>query len=234
MAEYFSSLNTPSTDIVEVSPPSETTESAAAVESPNPQESATIKTEKKQRKPRDPNAPKPPTQPFLRFMAQNRQGVKDSHPDASFGQLTQELAAKWRSMSDEEKKPYVEPYESERKVYQELMKAYKANLKKNGGVFHEEEEHDAVMDVDETALSTAPSTPVQTQKASKLTEVETPPTSPAPVETIESSAQEDGQKKKKKHKTKKREGEESSTGGAEESSKKKKKKVKHTSTAVSA
>jgi hypothetical protein len=232
MAEYFSSMNASTPEIVEVTASSESNEDSAAVaEHPEQSQVEEVKAEKKQRKPRDPNAPKQPIGAFFRYMRENRQNVKVSNPDASFGELTREIAATWRSMTDEEKKPYVEQYENEHKIYKVQLEAYKENLKKNGGVYHEEEHEDSSLEVDEIDILTAPSTPVQPpKKASKIT----PPTSPAPIETpaaAAETAQEEGQKKKKKHKTKKREGA-PEVATTDESSKKKKKKVKHSTEAT--
>lgn len=47
-----------------------------------------------------------------------------SHNIAQVGRL---IGQKWREMSEEEKQPYVDEYESEKVVYNEQMKVYRSS-----------------------------------------------------------------------------------------------------------
>ncbi|OMO98224.1 hypothetical protein CCACVL1_04291 [Corchorus capsularis] len=64
---------------------------------------------KKLKKGKDPNGPKRPQTAFFLFMDDFRKAFKEANPDAKgVTQVTKEGGEKWKSMSDEEKKPYID------------------------------------------------------------------------------------------------------------------------------
>ncbi|KAI9486595.1 MAG: high mobility group box domain-containing protein [Benjaminiella poitrasii] len=81
--------------------------------------------EKKRRGKKDPSAPKRGLSAYMFFSQENRAKVKEENPEATFGQLGKLLGEKWKSMSDDEKKPYVEKAEKDKQRYENE----KANLK---------------------------------------------------------------------------------------------------------
>lgn len=74
---------------------------------------------------RDPERPVQPATPWLTFL----QGYRKEHP--SRGQETMAAASKeWKALPDVQKQKFIDPYEAEKKVYEEKMKAYVESGKK--------------------------------------------------------------------------------------------------------
>ncbi|KAI9300674.1 Non-histone chromosomal protein 6 [Cunninghamella echinulata] len=67
---------------------------------------------------KDPSAPKRGLSAYMFFSQANRNKVKEENPDATFGQLGKILGEKWKNMSDEEKKPYVQQAEKDKARYE--------------------------------------------------------------------------------------------------------------------
>ncbi|KAF3957903.1 hypothetical protein CMV_017130 [Castanea mollissima] len=64
---------------------------------------------KTDKKSKDPNAPKRPQTAFFLFMDDFRKTYKEENPDSKGGkEVAKEGGEKWKSMTDEEKKPYVD------------------------------------------------------------------------------------------------------------------------------
>jgi len=57
-------------------------------------------------KEKDPAAPKRPLSAYMFFSQDQRERVKQANPEAGFGDVGRLLGAKWKEMSDAEKKPY--------------------------------------------------------------------------------------------------------------------------------
>ncbi|SAM62229.1 probable NHP6B-nonhistone chromosomal protein [Ustilago bromivora] len=55
---------------------------------------------------KDPAAPKRPLSAYMFFSQDQRERVKADNPDAGFGDVGRLLGARWKEMSDVEKKPY--------------------------------------------------------------------------------------------------------------------------------
>ncbi|KDE02271.1 non-histone chromosomal protein 6 [Microbotryum lychnidis-dioicae p1A1 Lamole] len=75
---------------------------------------------------KDPNAPKRPLSAYMYFSQENRNTVKDDNPDASFGDLGKLLGAKWKDMSDEQKKSYIQKAEVDKNRYEREKASYDA------------------------------------------------------------------------------------------------------------
>jgi len=58
------------------------------------------------KKDKDPNAPKRPLSAYMYFSQDWRERIKTEHPEVSFGEIGRLLGQKWKSLSDEDKKPY--------------------------------------------------------------------------------------------------------------------------------
>ncbi|XP_038875553.1 high mobility group B protein 7 [Benincasa hispida] len=72
-----------------------------------PSEVKKSKTAKKGKKDKDPNAPKRPPTAFFIFMDDFRKSYKEANPDSKgVKEVAKEGGEKWKSMTDEEKKPY--------------------------------------------------------------------------------------------------------------------------------
>ncbi|KAL6295429.1 hypothetical protein ACE6H2_003571 [Prunus campanulata] len=64
---------------------------------------------KRAKKDKDPNAPKRPLTAFFLFMDDFRKSFKEANPDSKLVKtVAKEGGEKWKSMTDEEKKPYVD------------------------------------------------------------------------------------------------------------------------------
>ncbi|WFC97931.1 Non-histone chromosomal protein 6 [Malassezia yamatoensis] len=65
-------------------------------------------TTRKTKSKKDPAAPKRPLSAYMFFSQDWRERVKTENPDAGFGDVGRLLGTKWKEMSDDEKKPYVD------------------------------------------------------------------------------------------------------------------------------
>lgn len=59
---------------------------------------------KKEKKKKDPNAPKRPLAPYMFYCKEQREKVKASQPDISFGEIGKVLGQQWSAMSEKDKK----------------------------------------------------------------------------------------------------------------------------------
>ncbi|KAI6700586.1 hypothetical protein NL676_014910 [Syzygium grande] len=81
---------------------------------------------KKKQKKKDPNAPKKAMSGYNFFLQMESEKMKRSNPGLSFGDVSREIADKWRGMSVEEKEPYVAKAAADKKRYQEELSGYKS------------------------------------------------------------------------------------------------------------
>ncbi|KAI8375027.1 high mobility group box domain-containing protein [Choanephora cucurbitarum] len=91
--------------------PKETTKTTKRAAAAKPEE-------KKRRAKKDPSAPKRSLSAYMFFSQEWRDTIKKENPEASFGQIGKLLGEKWKSMDDEEKKPYIEMAEADKKRYE--------------------------------------------------------------------------------------------------------------------
>ncbi|CAL0316280.1 unnamed protein product [Lupinus luteus] len=85
------------------------------------------KTEKV-KKVKDPNIPKRPATAFFLFLEDFRKAFKEANPDSKdVKRVGKEGGEKWRSMSDEEKKPYLDKFAELKIEYEKAMETYKSH-----------------------------------------------------------------------------------------------------------
>eukprot|EP00898_Chlorokybus_atmophyticus_P008929 jgi/Chlat1/9037/Chrsp94S08306 len=82
------------------------------------------KAARKDKKKKDPNAPKRPLAPYMFFCKDRREDIKAENPDVSFGEIGKILGQEWSSMSDKEKRPYVQKAEKDKERYTAEMANY--------------------------------------------------------------------------------------------------------------
>ncbi|XP_031103001.1 HMG1/2-like protein isoform X2 [Ipomoea triloba] len=79
---------------------------------------------------KDPNKPKRPPSAFLLFMEVFREEYRKQHPDNKrVGVVGRAAGDKWRSMSEEEKAPYIDKAEEKKEDYEKQMTAYNEKSK---------------------------------------------------------------------------------------------------------
>ncbi|XP_010029288.2 FACT complex subunit SSRP1 [Eucalyptus grandis] len=80
---------------------------------------------KKKQKKKDPNAPKKAMSGYNFFLQTESEKMKRTNPGLSFGDVSREIADKWRGLSAAEKAPYTAKAEEDKKRYQEQLSGYK-------------------------------------------------------------------------------------------------------------
>eukprot|EP01098_Paradermamoeba_levis_P016574 TRINITY_DN900_c0_g1_i2.p1 TRINITY_DN900_c0_g1~~TRINITY_DN900_c0_g1_i2.p1 ORF type:complete len:149 (-),score=25.46 TRINITY_DN900_c0_g1_i2:447-893(-) len=69
------------------------------------------------RKKKDPNLPKKPLSAFMFFSQDQRAVLKTESPDAKFIEIGKIIGDRWKHLSEEERKPYVELSEKAKEAY---------------------------------------------------------------------------------------------------------------------
>ncbi|KAK9117810.1 hypothetical protein Scep_015903 [Stephania cephalantha] len=97
---------------------------------------------KKAKKVKDPNMPKRPATAFFLFMDDFRKTFKEQNPDKkNVSVVAKEGGEKWKSMTDEEKKPYADKAAELKTEYEKALEQHKAdNAEAAEGSDKEEEE----------------------------------------------------------------------------------------------
>ncbi|OIV91216.1 hypothetical protein TanjilG_30438 [Lupinus angustifolius] len=81
----------------------------------------------KVKKVKDPNMPKRPATAFFLFLDDFRKSFKEENPDSKdVKRVGKEGGEKWRSMTDEEKKPYLDKFAELKVEYEKAMETYKS------------------------------------------------------------------------------------------------------------
>ncbi|XP_076889869.1 HMG1/2-like protein isoform X2 [Bidens hawaiensis] len=94
---------------------------------------AVKKTAAKGKAAKDPNKPKRPASAFFVFMEEFRKQFKEENPEnKSVAVVGKAGGAKWKSMSDAEKAPYVAKAEKRKTEYEKNMTAYSKKLAAGG------------------------------------------------------------------------------------------------------
>jgi len=96
------------------------------------------------KKKKDPNAPKRPAGGgYAIFLAENRESITKSLPAGhKMTDVAKAGGAKWKSLSEAQKKPYIEKYDKKTVVYKAALAEYKKTLPADGADEEEEEEED--------------------------------------------------------------------------------------------
>ncbi|XP_052185760.1 HMG1/2-like protein isoform X2 [Diospyros lotus] len=91
---------------------------AKSTAEPNPKKA------KKEKKGKDPNAPKRPPTAFFLFMDEFRKTYKEANPDCkSVSMVAKEGGEKWKSMTDEVKKPYMDRAAELKEEYKKALQS---------------------------------------------------------------------------------------------------------------
>jgi structure-specific recognition protein 1 len=80
---------------------------------------------KKTRKKKDPNAPKRAMTPFMYFSMAERANMKSSNPDLVTTEIAKKLGEMWQKMSAEEKQPYIQKSQADKKRYEKETAVYR-------------------------------------------------------------------------------------------------------------
>ncbi|KAK6203519.1 uncharacterized protein RJT21DRAFT_82335 [Scheffersomyces amazonensis] len=73
---------------------------------------------KASRKKKDPNAPKRSLSAYMFFANENRDIVRAENPGISFGQVGKLLGEKWKALTADEKTPYENKADNDKKRYE--------------------------------------------------------------------------------------------------------------------
>eukprot|EP00980_Cylindrotheca_fusiformis_P004799 scaffold1028_cov135-Cylindrotheca_fusiformis.AAC.9 len=82
------------------------------------------------KKKKDPNAPKRGMSSFMFFSNELRPKLKEEQPDLSFTEIGKEIGARFRALTDEEKKPYEKQAAKDKERYQDELASYKTKQEK--------------------------------------------------------------------------------------------------------
>lgn len=80
------------------------------------------------RKKKDPDAPKRSLSAYMFFANENRDIVRAENPGISFGQVGKALGDKWKALSAEDKVPYENKAEADKKRYEKEKAEYAKKL----------------------------------------------------------------------------------------------------------
>ncbi|TKY75333.1 HMG1/2 protein [Spatholobus suberectus] len=99
---------------------------------------------------KDPNKPKRPPSAFFVFMEEFRKQFNKEHPDnKAVSAVGKAAGAKWKSMSDAEKAPFVAKSEKRKADYEKSMRAYNKKQAEGPTGGDEEESEKSVSEVND-------------------------------------------------------------------------------------
>ncbi|KAH3677016.1 hypothetical protein WICMUC_001922 [Wickerhamomyces mucosus] len=78
------------------------------------------------RKKKDPNAPKRSLSAYMFFANENRDIVRSENPGITFGGVGKLLGEKWKALTPDEKSPYEQKAENDKKRYEQEKANYLA------------------------------------------------------------------------------------------------------------
>ncbi|KAJ9193768.1 transcriptional regulator family: HMG [Paecilomyces variotii] len=79
-----------------------------------------------EKKKKDPNAPKRGLSAYMFFANEQRESVREQNPGISFGQVGKVLGERWKALSDEDRRPYEEKAQADKKRYEDEKASYNA------------------------------------------------------------------------------------------------------------
>ncbi|GFP94338.1 high mobility group b protein 3 [Phtheirospermum japonicum] len=107
-------------------------------------------TKKEKQAAKDPNKPKRPASAFFVFMEDFRKQYKEKHPkNKSVAAVGKAGGDKWKSLSEEEKAPYVAKAEKRKEEYERNMEAYNRKLAGDDGDDESDKSKSEVNDEDD-------------------------------------------------------------------------------------
>ncbi|RWQ96501.1 high mobility group box domain-containing protein [Paecilomyces variotii] len=77
-----------------------------------------------EKKKKDPNAPKRGLSAYMFFANEQRESVREQNPGISFGQVGKVLGERWKALSDEDRRPYEEKAQADKKRYEDEKASY--------------------------------------------------------------------------------------------------------------
>ncbi|XP_054794529.1 HMG1/2-like protein [Prosopis cineraria] len=99
---------------------------------------------------KDPNKPKRPASAFFVFMEEFRKQFNKENPNnKAVSAVGKAAGAKWKSMSDAEKAPYVAKAEKRKADYEKNMKAYNKRQAEGPNAAEEEESEKSMSEVND-------------------------------------------------------------------------------------
>lgn len=112
-----------------------------------------------------PPPPKPPDRPLLPYMRYSRKTWEQLKADgkrvwesSNIAQVGRLIGQKWRELSEEEKQPYQDEYESEKALYTEQMKIYRSSPAYKRWLELKQQAEQSAREAAAQAASAAPST----------------------------------------------------------------------------
>ena len=82
--------------------------------------------------------PKRPLSAFFLFMQETRPVVKERMPNASVQEISKEMGAIWRNMTDDEKRPFVDKNQEGKAKYAGERARWEKKMRKQTGAAAEE------------------------------------------------------------------------------------------------
>uniref|UniRef100_A0A182NNF4 HMG box domain-containing protein n=1 Tax=Anopheles dirus TaxID=7168 RepID=A0A182NNF4_9DIPT len=110
---------------------------------------------KRKKAPKDANAPKHPLTGYVRYMNENREGVRQKNPNLTPIEVTKIMAEEWSKLPEERKKPYLEAAEVDKERYNKEISAYKLSNEAKAKAM-QQHTPPAKKDVSESKVSIAP------------------------------------------------------------------------------
>ncbi|KMT02550.1 hypothetical protein BVRB_9g202370 [Beta vulgaris subsp. vulgaris] len=116
-----------SLDATVVEKPAEVKKKAERKKPASSSEAGSESKKRKLSKVKDPNMPKRPMTAYFVFMEEFRKVYKEEHPESKgVKEFAKEAGAKWKALTDEEKKPYQEKAAELKVEYEKAMETYNA------------------------------------------------------------------------------------------------------------
>lgn len=89
-----------------------------------------VSKKKKKRKTKDPDAPKRPLGPYFFYFRENNARVKQENPELIQKEVVARIAANWKTLTEEQKVPYVQQSNQDKQRYNREIEEYKERKRK--------------------------------------------------------------------------------------------------------
>mmetsp|Transcript_7512 Transcript_7512/g.11377 ORF Transcript_7512/g.11377 Transcript_7512/m.11377 type:complete len:481 (+) Transcript_7512:90-1532(+) len=129
--EAETSLVTPLAEFAEASEMDTKTLSGLKNTHPRDADSAEDNVRKKRKKSKDPSAPKNPLSAYLFFVVKQRSDMSKSDSELTFAEMAKKIGRKWREMTSEEKRPYVQLAEFDKMRYEKEKEQYNQKVEQS-------------------------------------------------------------------------------------------------------